>query len=209
MIDGIPFGSTATIGVLGLLLAWVQYQSSKNVAYNRERIMRERFENIPHERDLWPDRKLVFSEPRVRTWGFRRWLWSLLPFTKPANYTQFNFRVLYPQDKYTAFHTEPVEPPAPDPENLTSNEKLRGFNVFHVDIDTYPASFGDGDSKVVINPTTDYRLFIDSVDPDRVGNVIESLNPVIEEMQRDDGEELIDVVGRPMSKSDFKRLSTE
>ena len=48
------------------------------------------FDRIPHERDLWPDRKLGLSDPRVRTWGFQRWISSLLPFTKPALYTQFN-----------------------------------------------------------------------------------------------------------------------
>jgi len=205
MIDNVTVDTaviSALIGVAGFLLAWVQYQSSQTAAFDRERVMRERFERIPHERDLWPDRKLVLTCPRVRTWGFRRWLWSLLPLTKPAQYTQFNFRVLYPDDKYTAFHTEPVDPPAPDPEAFTSNEKLQSLGVFHVDIDTHPATTADGD--IMINPTTDYRLFVDSIDPDRVGNVMEIMNLVIEEMQT--GEEVFELIDRPMSKADYEAL---
>lgn len=186
------------------LLAWVQYQSSQTAAFDRERIMRDRFGEIHKERDLWPDRTLALACPRVRTWGFRRWLWSLLPLTRPAQYTQFDFRVQYPENKYS-FHTRPVDPPIPEPDELTSNEALQSLGVFHIDIDRHAQTVGDG--EIVISPTTDFRLFIDSIDPDRVGNVMVILSLVIEEIQT--GEDVFELVDRPRSKADFEEFDRE
>ena len=64
-----------------------------------------------------------------------------------------------------------------------------------------------GDGDIVINPTTDYRLFVDSIDPDRVGNVMEIMNLVIKEMQTE--EEVFVLIDRPLSKVDYEALDKE
>lgn len=67
------------------------------------------------------------------------------------------------------------------------NEKLQEMGVFHVESRGRPAS--------------DYRVYVDSADPDLVGSVIESMDDVIEEMET--GEEVFQVTDRPKSKADF------
>lgn len=204
MIDGVTVdvaGISAVIGAAAVILTWVQYQSGGTAAYERESIMRARFEEKSNERDLWPARTLVVFPPRVRTWGFRRWLWSLLPFTKSARYTQLDFRVRYPNEQHGDFDTSEVNPDTPDPDELAANEKLAELDVFHVEYSNHPEKPPDTD------PTTDYRLFIDSINPDRVGGVIDILHLVIEEIQSNDT--VVELVDAPMRPSEFKTSRNE
>lgn len=70
-----------TIALATLVVSYIRYKTGvMGDRFIREQIMRERFENIPRQHNL-PSGELQLSGPRVRSWGFKRWLKSLLPKT--------------------------------------------------------------------------------------------------------------------------------
>lgn len=208
-----PFALFSIIVALAaLLISYVRYKTGVMGNQSiREQIMRERFEETSDEHDL-PSGKLELSEPRVRSWGFKQWLKSLLPKQSFPGYTHFNVRFKQPNypdpldlgmlnekqrnSKLSTF----AEPPSS--EELMNNENLRNLDVFTVHQFRKPKKEGGG--KFYLSLTSDYAFYIDSADPDQVESVIESIPDIFEEIQT--GETIVELQNPPRSRKDFNEL---
>lgn len=188
-------GVSLILSILAISISYLQYKApTHSERFEREQMMRERFERIPRERQLPDDLVLQLSEPRVRKKGFQDWVWSIVPGGKPPWYTHFGARVYYPEERYNGIHPNPNDPDhegidpgypePPSPEDLEGNEKLRKLGVCGVEYEQGPRTNREG--SVVYNPTSDFRVYVDSVEPDAVGNVMESFRGVVEEIMTEE-----------------------
>ena len=176
------------VSIIAITISYLQYKApTHSDRFEREQMMRERFDRIPKRRDLPHNLEVVLSEPRIRNKGFTAWVQSLVPTANPPWYTHFNARVYYPDEEYTGFYpadsdSDYSEPPTP--EELQEHKALKSLGVFNVEYEDGPRTNKDG--TIVINPTSDFRVYVNSVEPDKVGNVMEIFRGVVEEIITDE-----------------------
>lgn len=200
------------IALIVLLISYIQYKIAvMGDPFIREQIMRERFERIPHERAL-PSGEIKLSEPRVRSWGFRIWLKSLLPKQSFPGYTHFNVRFRQPNypdplylesldEKQRELRLSQFAHP-PSPKELENNNKFEELDVFKVIQFREPVK--EDSEEFYRSPTSDYAFYVDSADPDHIGNVTESVSGIFKEIQT--GDKGVELHDWPQSRGGFDKL---
>jgi len=200
------------IALAALLISYIRYKTGvMGNRFIREQIMRERFEKLPQEHDL-PSGEVKLSEPRVRSWGFKRWLRSLLPKQSFPGYTHFNVRFRQPNypdplelelldEKQRNIKLSQFAHPPPS-EELENNDKLSELDVFKVIQLREPMD--DGSGEYYLSLTSDYAFYADTADPDQIGNVIESVPDIFEEIQT--GDTVVELHDRPLTREDFDKI---
>lgn len=204
-------GVSALILASNFLLTYINFKAATfGDAASREQTMRERYDSMKKEKDIFPHREVIISEPRVRDYGFREWLKSLRPGGDYPGYTHFNVSVRHtnwPDDLIELARMEDQHRPTfeyPSAEELLENDKLQRMGVIHVETIREPQWEGNG--KFVIVPIVTHRIYIDSGDPDDVSAVLENIGSIIEEMERD--EERVEFQEPVKRKSDFEDKGT-
>jgi hypothetical protein len=82
---------------LSLSVSYINYRSSMiGDRYTRERILRERFDNMESEKELWDTNRIIqITEPRIYNGSLRDWVKSLFPRGSYPGYTTFTLGFIY------------------------------------------------------------------------------------------------------------------
>jgi len=216
---------------LSLLVSYVNYSASViGDRYTREHILRERFDNLESEKELWDgERAIKITEPRIYTGNRWDWVKSLFWKREYPGYTTFILGF-----KYEDFPKQIVkgaselphvgifkgDPPVPEqkadlsydappsPSEFEETEALKESGLKKVEEFRSPIGYDelkdDGDSgKVVkIDPSTGYRFYFDTTNPDDIEPVIINLHIIIKEIELE--EDYIELTELPESLSELR-----
>jgi hypothetical protein len=216
---------------LSLLVSYVNYSASViGDRYTREHILRERFDNLESEKELWDgERTIKITEPRIYTGNRWDWVKSLLWKRKYPGYTTFILGFKYedfpkqivkgkseiphadifgddsivPEEKANLSYNAP-----PSPSEFEENEVLKDSNLKKVEEFRSPIGYdelkedGDSGKLISVDPSTGYRFYFDTTNPDDIEPVIINLYIVIKEIEFD--EDYVELTEMPESLSELR-----
>jgi hypothetical protein len=215
---------------LSLLVSYVNYSASViGDRYTREHILRERFDNLESERGLWDgERTIKITEPRIYTGN--RWDWAKSLFWKREypgyttfilgfNYEGFPKQIVKGASEIPHADIFEGDPPVPEekadlsydappsPSEFEENEVLKESGLKKVEEFRSPIGYDklkddDDSDRVTVDPSTGYRLYFDTTNPDDIEPVIINLHIIIKEIEYD--EDYIELPEMPESLSELR-----
>ena len=216
---------------LSLLVSYVNYSASViGDRYTREHILRERFDNLESETELWDGKRTIkITEPRIYTGSRWDWVKSLFWKREYPGYTTFILGFKYEgfpkqvvKGSSEIHHTDIFEgdPPVPEgkpdlsydsppsPSEFEENEVLKESGLKKVEEFRSPIGYDelekDGESGrvITVDPSTGYRFYFDTTNPDDIEPVMINLHIIIKEIELD--EDYIELTEMPESLSELR-----